>query len=820
MIQSAILEVFPPVNRRSLSLIRLGLWGITLLLAGAAAPRRAAADPVEDSWFEKKIRPVLVQHCYGCHAADAKSVKGGLRVDHRDGLRIGGDSGPAVVPGDPAKSLLLAALAHDGSFYDMPPERKLPDDVIADFRHWIEQGAPDPRLDPAPAGQAAPPRGPVADANFWAFQAIGKPSLPQIQSPEKVRTPIDAFVLHRLEAQHLVPTVRAERTIRLRRLYYDLAGLPPPLEDIIEFQNIDDDHLEETFDRLVDRLLARPQFGERWGRHWLDVARFSESSGGGRTLLFPNAWRYRDYVIDFTNSDRPFTEVIVEQIAGDLLPAALPADRNRQLIATAFLALGPTNYERQDKEILELDVVDEQLETIGRAFLGMTLGCARCHDHKFDPIPTRDYYALAGIFRSTKTLIHDNVSNWVDTPLVVPDEEERVLRIHEEKMSGYKAQLKAAKDALKATSANAPTTGDSQETSEAKALREQIQQLEKELKACKEQGPIRPVAMSVSEQDQIEDSPILIRGNTQTRGLLAPRGFLSVVPSREHAIGSQESGRKQLAEWIVDDRNPLPARVTANRIWCWLTGQGIVRTVDNFGSTGELPTHPELLDYLARRLSREDWSVKRLVREIVQSDTYARSSQGTAELVAADPDNRAWGRMNRRRLDAEALRDTMLWAAGNLDLTMAGPTIKTGTTIEYDYQFDDSRRSIYTPVFRNTLLELFETFDFADPNLSVSRRYQSTTATQALYLLNHPFPRMQARMAAQRLLADSAADEEARIELAYGWVLGRAPISQERSAIRDYLHAPPHGGDADLMLNRWTDVFQSLFSSLEMRYLE
>ena len=391
-------------------------FAILMLIASQCVVAQDADEPTPDglAFFEKKIRPVLVQHCYKCHAADAKNIRGGLLLDSRAAIRQGGDSGPAVVPEKPGESLLLESLRYDG--YEMPPSGKLPDAVIADFEKWIAMGAPDPRDGQAHAVAA----GIDIDAGrrFWSFQSPQAHPVPDVKNTSWPRSDIDRFTLAKMEAANLQPAADADKRTLLRRAYFDLIGLPPTPEQIHAFLA---DDSPRAFERVVDQLLASPHFGERWGRHWLDIARYSDSTGGGRSLLFKVSWRYRNYVIDAFNRDTPFDEFIIEQIAGDLMPAETNAEKARHLTGTGFLALGPTNYENQDKRQLRMDVVDEQIDTIGRAFLGMTIGCARCHDHKFDPIPTTDYYALAGIFRSTRSLIDGNVSNWVTRALPTSD---------------------------------------------------------------------------------------------------------------------------------------------------------------------------------------------------------------------------------------------------------------------------------------------------------------------------------------------------------------------------------------------------------------
>jgi hypothetical protein len=823
-----------------------------------------------------------------------------------------------------------------------------------------------------------------AQKSFWALQPAVKPAVPAVRNKQWVRNPIDAFVLAKLEEKQLQPNKTADKLTLLRRVTIDLTGLVPSQEDIQSFIN---DNSASAYEKVVDRLLSSPAYGERWGRHWLDVARFAESSGGGRTLLFKDAWRYRDYVIESFNADIPFNRFVVEQIAGDLLQTGTVEERQRQLIATAFLALGPTNYEEQDKAALRMDVVDEQLDTIGKGFLGMTIGCARCHDHKFDPIPTRDYYALAGILRSTRTLHNytDNVARWVETPLPLDAEQEDVFQTHEVKVKALEARIKVAKAALpKDSSAVAEVTtapgkpvavadlpgivvddskakkigawkhsqysksyvGDgyvhdentgkgektltfvpeirragkyevrlayvsaknretrvpvtifhangeqtiyvneqesppidgrfvslgqfqfeqngegyvlvsthdtkahvvadavqfipTEETTvpaiaraEAKPTpeAESLKDLEAELKNLRDTGPTRPLTMSVKDDEETGDYHVCLRGSIRNPGEKVPRGFLSVATTGPPlTIPKQESGRRQLAEWLSSESNPLPARVMANRVWHWLFGEGLVTTVDNFGVTGERPSNPELLDYLAVSFVEQGWSVKALIKQIMSSRTYQLSTARNPAALAADPGNRLLWRMNRRRLDAEAIRDTILLVSGELRREIGGPNIagakainandSSAGNIEYGYKFLDTRRSVYTPAFRNVRLELFEAFDFADINQVMGRRNVSTVAPQALYLMNHPFVMEQARLAAAKNLLAPDLPEAARVDRAYRTALGRLPTDNERKLAMKFLAAPAGEGDGKArQLEAWAELHQVIFSCVDFRYL-
>lgn len=669
--------------------------------------------------------------------------------------------------------------------------------------------------------------------NHWAYQTIRPFTPPKVKAKRWPRGDIDLFILARLEERKLPPAQDADLGILCRRLYQDLIGLPPTVEERDAFVRNASVHRQEAIASLVDHLLASPRFGEHWGRHWLDVVRFGESVTL-RGFIFKEAWRYRDYVIEAFNRDHPFDRLIQEQIAGDLLPYQTVEEHRRQIIATTFLGLGNWNLEEQDKLQLDMDVVDEQLDTLGKAFLGQTLGCARCHDHKFDPIPTRDYYAMAGILRSCQTLKHANVSEWIELPLPMEPEQEERLTKHEREMSSLRQEVEALKASLKAKKGTegaaaadtvqltpidipaqraAPQPGAA--TSE--AVQERIKSLESRLKKQAETGPKRPMSMGVKESDKPGDIPVHLRGSVHTLGDMVPRGFLSAIPGNgSPALPEHESGRRQLAAWIASPRNPLTARVMVNRVWLWLMGSGLVGTPDNFGTTGDLPSHPELLDHLATRFVDGGWSIKALVRDIVLSRTYQLSSVAGSRATAVDPENRLLSHGNRRRLTAEQIRDALLAIGGRLQFNTQGPTYPLNRTADFGFVMEDPIRSVYVPVFRNALPEIFDAFDFAPSSMVTGRRHVSTAPTQALFLLNHPFVREQAEAAARRVIALPAMDAAARVDDAYRRSLGRAPTPRERAlALR---HLP--GGTPGMSEQAWTELFHALFASADFRYLD
>jgi len=917
------------------------------------------------AFFEKKIRPVLVEHCYKCHSASSEKVKGGLLLDTREGIRKGGESGHAVVPGNLKESLLISALKHDD--FEMPPKKVLPAAVVADFEKWIQSGAADPRRATRPVAKADS-IDIEAGRKHWAYQPLKAPALPKVTDAAWPANDIDRFILARLESAGLQPGANAEKIILIRRLYFDLVGLPPTPKEITRFV---DDKSPGAYENLVDRLIKSPRFGERWGRHWLDVVRYAESMSL-RGRLLKHAWRYRDYVIEAFNDDLPYDQFLTQQLAGDLLETSSVDAQRRNLIATTFLVMGDALLENQNKSQLDMDIVDEQLDVIGKSLLAQTIACARCHDHKFDPIPTSDYYAMAGIFKNIQGLKHANVSTNMEIPLPILEESKRELEIHSSavtklqseiselkpkiagndrlpvqakdlpgivvdnpdakaigkwgksdgiknrvgseyllsKTSGskviypvafpdegrYEVRITIAQHANRAPKAHVtvlhkdgnqsfridqrkapgafnkdrsdgyfqslgffefpsgqwdaveisvkggggfviadavqflPVDNDGKVTipkssqqgkqllaAEQKALKTRMAKLKTELSALQKRKPAREMVNSAVEKKKPTDLKIHIRGNINNLGAIAPRGVLQVAnhgPAPKMPTSS--SGRLELAHWIADPSNPLTARVMANRVWHWLFGAGLVRTVDNFGTMGEPPSHPELLDHLAVHFIQKGWSVKKLIRTIVLSRTYRLSSSRGGQ--PEDPENRLLAHMNRRRLDAESLRDTMLSVGGTLKLEMGGATFPANLKTDVGFQFQEPRRSVYVPVFRSSLPELFEVFDFANPSLVTGRRDISTVAPQALFMMNHPFVRTQARLTAERLLSDPLLNESHRINHAYLQILGRHATETEVSLGQDFLKTVTDTSEKG-RIEAWTQMVQSMFLTIEFRYI-
>ncbi len=1055
-----------------------------------------------------------MEHCYKCHSASSEKVKGGLLLDTREGIRKGGESGHAVVPGNLKESLLISALKHDD--FEMPPKKVLPAAVIADFEKWIQSGATDPRRATRPVAKADS-IDIEAGRKHWAYQALKAPAIPEVKNAAWPASDIDRFILARLESAGLQPGADAEKIILIRRLYFDLVGLPPTPEEIAQFV---DDKSPAAYENLVDRLMKSPRFGERWGRHWLDVVRYAESMSL-RGRLLKHAWRYRDYVIEAFNDDLPYDQFLTQQLAGDLLETSSVDTQRRNLIATTFLVMGDALLENQNKSQLDMDVVDEQLDVIGKSLLAQTIACARCHDHKFDPIPTSDYYAMAGIFKNIQGLKHSNVSTNMEIPLPFTEEVKRELEIHSSavtklqseinelkpKIAGndrlpvqakdlpgivvdnpdakaigkwgksdgiknrvgseyllsktagskvvypvafpddgrYEVRITIAQHANRAPKAHVtvlhkdgnqsfridqrkapgnfnkdrsddyfqslgffefpsgqwdaveisvkggggfviadavqflPVDNDGKVTNivaasslagivvddddvkvvgawthsmyskhyvgkgyihddnkgkggktltfipkisdgkyevrfayswgggrasnvpveifsaagkkllvidmrkepplnkrfislgtyrfaaneqnrvlisnegtdgivtadalqflpvdndttvttrsasqvakdltavEQQELKKKISKLTAELSALQKRKPAREMVNSAVEKKKPTDLKIHIRGNINNLGAIAPRGVLQVAnhgPAPK--MPTNASGRLELARWIADPANPLTSRVMANRVWHWLFGAGLVRTVDTFGTMGESPSHPELLDHLAVHFIQKGWSVKKLIRTIVLSRTYRLSSSRGGQ--PKDPENRLLAHMNRRRLDAESLRDTMLSVGGTLKLEMGGATFPANLKTDVGFQFQEPRRSVYVPVFRSSLPELFEVFDFANPSLVTGRRDISTVAPQALFMMNHPFVRTQARLTAERLLSDPLLNESHRINHAYLQILGRPATETEVSLGQDFLKAVTDTSEKG-RIEAWTQMVQSMFLTIEFRYI-
>lgn len=986
-------------------LVPLGLGSFSIL--AAADPKLQKPHPEHVAFFESRIRPVLIEHCYECHSDQTTDVAGSLWLDSAGGMIDGGDSGPAIAPGDVDGSLLISAIRYESS--EMPPSGRLPDPVIQDFEKWIRDGAVDPRTSASPAGPAPSGINLEEGRKFWAFQPVRSSTPPSRSSDQRPSSSwIDAFLDDALSQAGVVANGTAAIDAQLRRLSFDLTGLPPSEALIDAWRS---DPTDRHWSEIVDQQLASPEFGEHWARHEMDVARYADSNGADFNATHHDAWRYRDYLVRSIASDLPIDEMIRQQIAGDLLPFISPEQRHDQLVATTFLMLGTKMLSERNKTKLTMDVVDEQIDTVGRAFMALTLGCARCHDHKFDPVPTEDYYALAGIFRSSRSLEGESqkyVSTWRPTPLPASPDLVAAHQARDAKIQNLKQEIDQKKRELKAVKAPRPalkgividdreaiqdgkwtdstympgfigdgyvhdnnrdkgqraiqfqttlpspadlvsstnpvqktneelpswelrlwyspgttraadipatirlgeqthkitfsqrqsgsrvtflvlgkwpaaygselqvrisnhnTTGyvivdalqvlqvggtqnDGTETAQSSdqvaavdsihqqrqvALKEQIKQLESELAEEKKRGPEPlPHAMAVVDHpaSQCSDCEIHIRGEINNLGEVVPRGFLRVCGNGSSVIQSdpssgplsQSSGRLELADWLADPDHPLTARVAVNRIWMHLMGEGIVRTVDNFGSRGERPTHPELLDALAIELIRSGWSRKQLIRQIVKTNTYRRSSQHDPDASVVDPENRLLWRAHRRRLPAESVRDAMLVVSGTLDRSPRYDTMRSYGVLVSKNNADskadqavtlaDPKRTIYLPVIRGEVPTLLATLDAADPDLLVGKRPTTNVPAQAFALIGSDEVRQWAAMTAQRLLNQVPADQD-RIESVYRRVLQRSPRPADRALVHAWMNSPAAAQMDEP--SRWQYWIAAMFAGTEFRFLD
>ena len=1036
-------------------------FALAIALVLPFASVSTAAEPKDLEFFESQVRPLLAARCLECHGPDAQ--KGGLRLDTGAGVRNGGDSGAVLTPGRPDDSLLIEAIGYRGDI-KMPPKSKLPAAEIATLTDWVKRGAPWPDEGPTAPRPTEQPDGQFSPAQtaWWSFQPIRDPAPPVVTNTDWCQSPLDRFVLAKLEANGLSPAPPADKRTLLRRVTFDLTGLPPTPEELAAFLA---DDSPEAFARVVDRLLASQHYGERWGRHWLDVARYADSNGLDENLAYANAWRYRDYVIGAFNADTPYDVFVREQLAGDLLPEtsdeALRLDR---IVATGFLSLGAKMLAEDDPVKMQMDIIDEQVDTLGRTLLGLTLGCARCHDHKFDPVGADDYYALAGIFKSTKTMENFSVvARWQERPLATAsaveqlekaraviagkrDEADKLrteaaeaILVEERKhvaeylravlegreQAQYLASVKpleqddeplqrdgailreaesydrgnvikdtrnygvgigvlvnrgelpnfaeydlevpgnAAKMYLLAirvaAAGSRPTrflvdgrmlksdvakivtgswTPESQRWSietlvplapgkhvvrlecpgpfphidklllsptdlPARAMSgftpkpEFVQQWDEFLKAnanspfwsklmesasggaeidlsSTEQGadaprspgfaaltdpkgpfaipptietyfdpatqqslttlrdgaaalekslPKLPEAMAVSD-DAPQNLRVHLRGSHLTLGKEVPRRFLRVVAGENQTpIDPTRSGRLELAQWLTRPDHPLTARVMVNRVWQGHFGEGLVRSPDNFGLLGETPSHPELLDWLATRFIEDGWSLKALHRRILLSSTWQMSTAHNATAAQVDPENRLLWRMNRRRLEAEAIRDAMLAVAGTLDARMGGtelPTANrayvTSTANVNPVVYDSPRRSVYLPVVRSALYEVFQAFDFADPSVQNGRRDVTTVAPQALFMMNSAFASRQSQALAERVLQPEGLEDSARVRLACEIAIGNVPDADRLQRMCQYLKEYTQAtGDPR---QAWQSLCRTLMAANEFVYVE
>jgi hypothetical protein len=760
----------------------LEIWsGDGVIPDAVAMPFAHAPTPDQIAFFERKIRPVLVESCYECHSEGADKIKGGLLLDSRAGVEEGGFTGAAITPGNPDASLLIEALRHTSEDVAMPPKKKLPPEVIADFETWVSMGAPDPRItDTVASVRAKESIDWDAARTWWAFQPLTQPALPEVKQANWPVNAIDRFILARLEAVQLAPAAAADKRALIRRATYDLTGLPPTPDDITAFLN---DDQPEAFARVVDRLLASPRYGERWGRHWLDVVRYADTAGDNSDYPIPQIHRYRDWVIGAFNRDLPYDQFVRDQLAGDLRGGTTPGEQQERIVATGYLANARRFGSRVDDYPQHL-TIEDTIDNVGRSFLGLTVSCARCHDHKFDPISAKDYYALYGIFHSTRYPwpgIELDKKQRDFVPLVTADklpEAEAALKARRQEQARHEKEVKRLRDSLKDLA-----------EAEKKERQAEIKAAEKVLAEAMKQPLPFDLAYAVGEAAAVSDVSVQLKGDPAKPGDVVPRRFLTVLGGATlDPATATSSGRAQLADWILGPENPLPARVMANRIWHHHFGRGLVATPNDFGKQGKPPTHPELLDYLAVTFREGGWSIKAMHRLIMLSRTYQLASTRAPDALERDPTNDLLASYPRRRLDAEAIRDTLLALGGNLDLATPGAH-PFPAPHEWKYTqhnpfkevYEHAHRSVYLMTQRIQRHPFLAIFDGADPSTSTPARPNSTTPLQALFLLNDSLVHQQSERFAERIHVIGE-DDRARIDHAYQLALSRPAAPEERDA--------------------------------------
>lgn len=815
---------------RTLLLASFAHWIVSATVLGSET-NTAGLD-----FFEQKIRPVLVEKCYQCHSVTAKEsdkLKGGLLLDSREGLHVGGDSGPAIVPGKVNESLLIDAIRFGEDAYQMPPDGKLPANVIADFEKWVEIGAPDPR-DAIASSTAESSIDWETVRQHWSFQPPKRRDAPPVQNASWPSTTIDSFVLAKMEAAGLKPSTKADRRTLLRRVCFDLTGLPPTLEQQEEFLN---DESPEAYRKLVDSLLDSPRHGERWGRHWLDVTRYSEDNTnmGPFNGPYEHAWRYRDWVVKAINEDVPYDQFIIRQLATDFLPDTGPDD----YAALGFQGLAPSYHKEVAlaQVVLENRYADEwedRVDGIGRGLLGLTLACARCHDHKYDPVTVEDYYGLAGVFASCRQTTRPLISD--EEVAKTQPARDRVAELEKELVAPEKKQKELAKEVAdlekKAKSEEGGSTIDRLPTAqqELDAVTKQIADAKTEIEELKKTpGFVVPVADSLTEEqvrveeinkermkiayypNKPRDLNVFIRGDAGRLGSLVKRRFLQILSSGESTEFSNGSGRLELALAIASRNNPLTARVAVNRVWMHHFGTGLVDTPSNFGVAGSKPSHPELLDDLAVRFMDSGWSMKWLHREIVLSSTYQQAATPVA-VTSIDPANRLLSHFNRRRLGAEAFRDSALAVSGKLDDSLGGPS---GDADDANFV----RRTIYATVSRHKLSNTLQTFDFPDPAIHCERRFNTTTPLQQMFILNSPFVHGQASALAERAMREGGEKLDDRVTYLHQLLYARLPVEAELQIAREFI-AEVASADEQATAARWQRYTHALLSSNEFLYVD
>jgi hypothetical protein len=780
-------------------------WTSVVLLVPAGAGNAVETEPPFDQqqidFFERSVRPLLVEHCFKCHSQKSKPLRGNFRVDDRQHLVAGGDRGFAVVPGEPEKSLLWKVVEYADKDLQMPPSEKLSDRDREVIREWIQQGLPMPASEEG--GLLARKEGRETGPQHWSFSPLGNHPLPSSRHDDWVRTRVDVFIARKHRQEKLEPSPPATRRELIRRLSFDLLGLPPTIDEVNAFET---DRSPDAWQQLVDRMLASPHYGERWGRYWLDLARYTDTTASWLQST-GQAHLYRDWVINALNRDLAYDRFVALQLAADKVPGAEPAD----LAALGFLGLSPTYWKepRLAKEVIREIVAEEweeRIDTVGRTFLGLSIACARCHDHKFDPITTRDYYALAGVFASTRLVgrsLLPPAEAWVveKAHLRVGEIRQQVARLKEEKKEGAEAQQQIA------------------------VLEAEIEKLKKTTRHFDQ-----PLAQGVDDaslyvlddgpnrtrleyrEGESRDLPVFLRGDPATPGEMVPRRFLEVFSGEDARPFQHGSGRGDLARALLSDSRDLVARVIVNRTWMHHFGEGLVRTPSDFGRQGERPSHPGLLDDLSRRFLDQGWSIKWLHREILLSSTYRQSVEYHQANQQRDPENNFLWRMNRRRLDIEAWRDTMLSVAGVLDLQMSGPA-------QLLAEAGNHRRTVYGQVARRDLDTVLQMYGFPPPVSHSPRREVNITAMQQLFVLNGDFIRQRSTDLVRRLKPEQDKFSAQVVNQAFILLFHRPADKAEIEMTREYFQQS-HEVSEDSGYGRWHQLFQVLLAGNEFAFVD
>ncbi|MPY90170.1 MAG: DUF1553 domain-containing protein [Luteitalea sp.] len=787
----------------------------------------ASEEPSREAvaFFEKDVRPVLVDRCYSCHSSEVSEPEGGLLLDSRAAVMRGGRHGPVIVPGEPEESLLIQAIKRKNKDFQMPPKEREPLTAreIDALERWVEMGAPDPRTEGGalPAMVAGSPFDWEEEAKHWAYQPVQDPRPPEQVAPEWRGTAVDRFIKAGLDAKGLTPVERADRRTLIRRATYDLTGLPPTPADVRAFL---EDQSANAFEKVIDRLLASPRYGEQWGRHWMDVVRYADTAGDNSDFPVPSNYRYRNYIIDSFNADTPYDQFVREQLAGDVLPAKDHADWQENVIATGYLA----NARRFGSRVEEFHLtLDDTVANLGQGILGLTIECARCHDHKYDPISNEDYYALYGIFKSS-TYAFPGVEV---TPRAAhfaalggPKEQELLASYEKELECLHDEQRRLRRVVRRAEEGDKARAGKA-------AL--QLYEVERKLEEIGEKYQEIEKVYAVTESDEPANARLLIRGDPEILGVEVPRGFLTILGGQRVPDEEPGSGRRQLAEWVTNPKNPLVPRVIVNRIWAWHFGQGIVRTTEDFGKRGDAPSHPELLDYLTRRFIENGWSIKKMHKLIMLTRAYQASGEHHEENARQDPTNTLLWRFNQRRLSAEEIRDTILAVSGNLDDSQ-GEAHAFPPDLEYDYTqhepftgvheqpevYETNRRSVYLLQQRIRRHPFLEVWDGPDPNSVTGMRQENVTTIHALFMMNSPLVHERADDLAVRVYMAEQADAE-RLRYAYELLFARSPRSDDVREARQYLEksrkALAESGVDEERANReaWGSLVRVLLSSNE-----